>query len=247
MSRQDEESIKSYLLGELTQSDAEQLEERILTDDTFANQVVLIEDELVEDFARGALSARERKQFQEHFLSTPNRQRKLMLVRALRKYSDNVGPVSDIQPAPSVFRRILSPQWGAPALAVLIVAVSAGVWWIINRQSPVDRGLVALNEAFAAQRPVQSRVTGMEYARYSVTRGDQATVNENALNRSTGILLIALDESPSAQTHHAVGRLYLLKENFERAITEFEEALKTEPNNPQLHSDLAPHYSKKER
>ena len=239
VSRQDEESIRSYLLGALTQSDAEQLEERILRNDDFANQVVLVEDELVEDFARGALSESEQKQFQEHFLSTPKRQRKLMLVRALRKYSDNVGPVSDIRPAaPSWFRTILTPQWGAPALAVLILAVGAGLWWIINRQSPVDRGLVALNEAFAAQRPLQSRVTGIEYAHYSQTRGDSAAINENALNRSTAILLTALDESPSAQTQHAVGRLYLLKQDFERAITAFEEALKTEPNNPQLHSDL---------
>lgn len=160
-----------------------------------------------------------------------------MLVQALRKYSDNAEPVSDSPPAPSWFPAILTPKWAAPALALLLVAIGIGVWWFLIRNPPVDSGLVALNEAFATQRPVQSRVTGLEYARYSVTRG-APSVNETALNRSAAILLTALAETPSAQTHHGAARLFLLKREFDKAIAEFDEALKTAPNNAQLHSDL---------
>src|SRR5688572_16095869 len=89
LSRQDEESIRSYLLGALKQTHAEQLEERMLRDDAFVERVQVVEDELVEDFARGALSAGDKAHFEKHFLTTPKRQRKLMLVRALRQYSED--------------------------------------------------------------------------------------------------------------------------------------------------------------
>ena len=244
VSRQDEESIRSYLLGGLDKSHGEQLEERMLRDDAFVEQVLLAEDELVEDFARGALNATEKEQFKKHFLSTPKRRRKLMLVRALRKYSDQIDPVSNVvQPSPvraPWYLRLSTPQFRAATLSVLVVAAAIGGWRLFIYRSPVDRGLVALNEAFASQRPLQSRVTRVDYAQYSATRSDQPAnaVNQNALTRSSVLLQSALDDSPTAQTHHAVGRLYLLTREFDKAIAQFEEALKSAPNDAQLHSDL---------
>ena len=50
-------------------------------------------------------------------------------------------------------------------------------------------------------------------------------------------MLDAVLKHPNAATHHAAGRLYLAEKKFHEAIEQFEEALKEEPNNAQLHSD----------
>ena len=116
----EENQIRDYLLGSLPSEYTERLEEQLLKDEEFAEQLSLIEDELIEDYARGVLNPREREQFQKHFLSIPRRRRKLMMVRELRKYSSNV--VRPL-PRPSWFQSILTPQWRAVAAAVLLLVV----------------------------------------------------------------------------------------------------------------------------
>jgi anti-sigma-K factor RskA len=49
LDRNDEQYLKSYLLGGLAQEEMRELEDRLLREEEFANQVLLIEDELIED------------------------------------------------------------------------------------------------------------------------------------------------------------------------------------------------------
>src|SRR5690348_11642157 len=85
LDRNDEQRIKSYLLGGLVQEEMRELEERLLREEEFANQVLLIEDELIEDYTLGELSDKERQQFEKYFLTTPRRRRKLLMVEGLRE------------------------------------------------------------------------------------------------------------------------------------------------------------------
>ena len=234
-----ENQIRDYLLGLLPAERAEQLEEQLLRDEDFVEQLSLIEDELIEDYARGVLNRREREQFEKQFSSIPRRRRKLMMVRELRKYSSKAGPVIIPDPAPRPrpwYQSILTPQWRALAAAVLLLVVGIGAW-LITRPSDVEKGLLALNEAYQTQRPVEARVTGLEYAPYSVTRGP-VTTNSRAVDRSAALLHSAVSEDSSAEALHALGRFYLLQKDFDKAVAQFEEALKKAPEDPQLHSDF---------
>lgn len=234
-----EKLIRNYLLGTLSQDRAEQLEEGLLMDDVLGEQVSLIEDELIEDYARNALSARDRAQFESYYLSTPKRRRKLMLVHGLRKYTSDVGHVSVADPLPRRpwYYPMLTPQWRAAAAALLILVAGVGVWRIYFSRSEVDKGLIALNEAYKLKRPVEARVTSLGYAPFSATRGAE-DVNSRELDRSAALLHNAVSDKPSPEALHALGRHYLLKRDFDKAIIQFEEALKASPNDPQLHSDL---------
>src|SRR5690349_22269367 len=84
LDRNDEQYLKSYLLGGLAPEEMRELEERLLREEEFANQVLLIEDELIEDYMLGELGDKERQQFKQYFLTTPRRRRKLMMVEGLR-------------------------------------------------------------------------------------------------------------------------------------------------------------------
>ena len=215
------------------------MEQRFLTDDELAEKVSLIEDELIEDYARNALDAHEREQFKNYFLVTPKRRQKLMTLRALRDYALETG--EDTAPVQAPHRpwysAFLVPQWKPVAALVLVVSVSAVVWRANFYRDDVDKGLQALAQAYKVSRPVQVRVTGIEYSPFSATRGP-GDVNSRELDRSAALLHNAVSEKPSTKALHGLGRLYLLNRDFDKAIQQFEEALKASPNDSSLHSDL---------
>lgn len=82
----DEELLRKYLLGELSEPDQQAFEERLLTDDELYDLLLAEEDELVDDYLGGLLSERERERFDSYFLSTPERQRKLSFGEAWKRY-----------------------------------------------------------------------------------------------------------------------------------------------------------------
>jgi len=69
-----EQLIRSYLLGELPESEQERIEERLVTDfdQDFFEAVLMIESELVEDYALGLISDQERAKLERGLLMSPH-------------------------------------------------------------------------------------------------------------------------------------------------------------------------------
>ncbi|MEK6337243.1 MAG: CHAT domain-containing protein [Acidobacteriota bacterium] len=256
LNHDDEQHIKSYLLGALAQDEMRELEERLLREEEFANQVLLIEGELIEEYTLGELSDKEQQHFEKYFLTTPRRRRKLMMVEELRQRasvrdvgSTIEGPIEQTTAAtenPKVRRvkqatwwtRLFQPRWQTAVFATLIILAGLGVWRAFFYQSPVERGLVALNMAYKQQRPLEARVTGMSYAPHSGKRGGEPeNVDYRARDLSRSLLLDAASD-PNPSTLHALGRFYLAQKEFDKAILQFQEALKSSPDDAQLHADL---------
>jgi CHAT domain-containing protein/tetratricopeptide (TPR) repeat protein len=239
--RRDEESrVRSYLLGELAEGDARELEERLLRNGEIVERVLLIEGELIDDYVMGGLNPAERERFERHFLTTPRRQRRLMTVEGLKRYAIAT-PVVERRhdaPRPRWLGLPLTPGLKAAAFAALAVLAAIVIWRAFFHQTQADRGLVALNQAYRQRRPLEARVTGMPYALFSTERGGASEgVDQRALELSRSLLLSAPNgQDPSTQ--HAVGRLYLTQREFDEAIKAFEDALKSAPNDAQLHADL---------
>jgi CHAT domain-containing protein/lipoprotein NlpI len=96
-----------------------------------------------------------------------------------------------------------------------------------------------LRAAYKNQRLIEARVTNLEYAPLAVTRGqEKADLDVASLRRAELQLLNNVDEHPDAKAYHALGRFYLAGRQFDKAIEQFELALKQEPNDAQTHSDL---------
>jgi len=248
----DEQHIKSYLLGTLAQEEMQVLEEQLLGEQEFANQVLLIEDELIEDYSLGELSDNERQRFERYFLTTPRRRRKLMMVERLRERASVTDAGTREQTIPATedskvrkvkqitwSTRLFQPRWKIAAFAALILMAGLGTWRVFFLHSPLERGLVELNKAYKQERPLEARVTGMYYAPYSAKRGGEPeTVDYRARDLSRSLLLGAASDNPNSATLHALGRLYLTQKEFDKAILQFQEALKSSPDNAQLHADL---------
>jgi predicted transcriptional regulator len=81
-----EETIKRYLLGELPWEEQDDVELRVLTDRDYFTELLLVEDELTDDFICGALPDHEREKVRELFLTVPQRREKLKLTSAILRY-----------------------------------------------------------------------------------------------------------------------------------------------------------------
>jgi len=75
--------IREYLLGLADEGRAGWVEERLLDGSIGAEQIQLIEDELVDEYLLGGLSAQERAAFATNFLTTEDRRQRLAFSRQM--------------------------------------------------------------------------------------------------------------------------------------------------------------------
>lgn len=85
------ELMRSYLLGSLTGPRLEEVEIRLLSDASFREELQAVQDELIDSYAFGALSWRERRKFKSRFLITPEHAEKLRFARAMKAYVKGAG------------------------------------------------------------------------------------------------------------------------------------------------------------
>lgn len=145
---EDGQLIRRYFLGDLTEEERLWIEERIFTDSDFKSHVLLVEDELVEDYAAHLLSAGEAKKFEQHFLTTPEQHRKLRIVNLLKAGAAQAPsaqtPIVKASRDEHLrrFRLPLLTRKGKQAaiiVIVLIAVLSAGLWYAFrNRRSTED-------------------------------------------------------------------------------------------------------------
>jgi hypothetical protein len=82
----DQESLLQYLLGSLPPVERTALEERLLTDNDFYEELLIAEDELIDQYCRDEQSPTDRQLFETHFLLTPERQQKVRFARSFKTY-----------------------------------------------------------------------------------------------------------------------------------------------------------------
>lgn len=245
--------IRRYLLGNIRlESEREQLEIRLLTDDVYFEQLLVEEEELTQDYANGELAPDEREAFEKHFLICDERHRNVTFARLLKRYiSDQTGKKKHksriIKKEQRNFlsllaRFFLSPM---PAVSVIILILSAFVIWnFYLRSSMTEQAIASLNKAYRQQRPLELRITRLNYAPFGNTRGSEAEekVDVPERNRAEIILLDEAIKDPTAGNLHALGRLYLAKRDFNKALLELEKAEKIAPKDAQILNDLGVAY-----
>ncbi|HWX40843.1 MAG TPA: hypothetical protein VN345_06800, partial [Blastocatellia bacterium] len=146
------DEMVSYLLGELTGDKAEEFEQQYLADQDTFELLEAVEEELIEDYLRGALSPAERVLFERRYMSRPENQEKIEFARnLLESLSDKLEPAPSPEPSPheadSTWHRLQPVQSPKPSPPEPESA--------LHRLKPVPP-------------PVQSRSISARYVFYSV-------------------------------------------------------------------------------
>lgn len=92
-----EELVKKYLLGSLGEAEQAEVEDRLMTDNEYFNELLLVEGELADDFAFGNLSEAEEAIARDLFLVIPEWRQNLKYAEVLGQFVDEVEPAEDAE------------------------------------------------------------------------------------------------------------------------------------------------------
>jgi hypothetical protein len=185
----DYDTIKGYLLGQTPAEDESELEARLLTDREFYEEVSIVEDELVDRYLRGDLSASEKERFESHFVSSAERKRKVRFARALRKYI-SVAEVSADEETESALSYVPAPHasvirpfpFGRSAMSY---AIAASILIVVGLSSFVFLW-------YLQRQPGGGRVLAVELIPAPATRGG-SEVKQITLTPDVGSVRLQLD------------------------------------------------------
>jgi hypothetical protein len=79
----DRQRLVDYLLGSLPEEEAERLDELSIADDEFGWRLRAVENDLIDEYARGELSEELQSRFRSAFLATPQRRARVTFAKSL--------------------------------------------------------------------------------------------------------------------------------------------------------------------
>ena len=129
-----------YLLGQLREQDQIELERGYLADDGLFEELLAIEDDLRDAYARNELSEGDRTAFEQRFLAAQQQRGKQEFARSLRQHLNKshaqhvsiTGPLANDK---SRFRSFIAPRRLVliPVVSAALVLLIAGSWWLGHR------------------------------------------------------------------------------------------------------------------
>ncbi|HKQ08061.1 MAG TPA: CHAT domain-containing protein [Blastocatellia bacterium] len=233
-----------YLLGELDEEAMRKIEANFFIDEMAFDELQVAENELIDRYLAGTLSRHERHRFETFFLSSPGRKERLRFARILQKYISHNrvdggrSRLERLYISRSRLRKLLVSPAGLAAAIALILGIVIGLWAVFY-QSPHNKVLASLSNAYRDQRPFESRIVGLKYAPLLQERGSlEPFINRKERDRAELIALNEVADHPKAESYYSLGQVYLTEQKFDEAIEEFGKALVMDPNNAQINSDL---------
>jgi CHAT domain-containing protein/Flp pilus assembly protein TadD len=263
---EEEDLIRRYLLDDASDEERRQVEARLLEDDDYGEWLLLIEGELIDDYARGAMPAREQELFARNFLLTPRRRQDLIIAQEMTNHgaTDSLrlgeaagqetnmaaetrttkGSIRQAQAIESGRERnwrqmLFSPGWKIAAYAALALGIGLAAWQWPRDESEAKESMIALIQAYSEYRPIESRISGFNYAQFDQARDASANDSGYAAREHAEVLIRSMERknhSPAAL--HLLGRLYLAKKEYDKAVAQLLAAQTGDPNNAQIYNDL---------
>jgi CHAT domain-containing protein/Tfp pilus assembly protein PilF len=246
----DQNTLRRYLLGELMQEELDPVEERLLVENNFFEEFELVKEDLIDLYVNQQLTPEELQRFEQFFLTTAERREDVRHAQALArqaKKSRQEAKQSEEKKHLTTerSRRGFLWEWLVPtpslrfaATLILIIGVGFLAWRTFIYRSDLQEGLMALKTAYKLQRPVEARVSGLDYAPGPARGGNEIRVDAISRDRAAQFLFHAEKDEPGPESYHALGLFYLTEKKFDQATEEFKKALELKPTDAQIQSDL---------
>jgi CHAT domain-containing protein len=223
--QEDQKQLTDYLLGRLNEAEAEIVEDRLLSDEVYSEELHIVTNDLIDQYANDQTSAEDREAVEKFIFKSEARYKKLKFALALKKRASESRGLHK-----SKFLRLY-----LPVAASILLVVGLGVWWKFFNRSDVDRGLLALRTAYRDQRTVDARVSGFGYA--PILRGEDR-VDSVQRDLAMSLLTRAAVDRPDAVSQHALGQYYLTQRQFDKAGELLQASLINDPKSAKTQNDL---------
>jgi anti-sigma-K factor RskA len=192
----DRNTIRRYLLKDLSDDQQQAIEKRLLTEDDLLEELGIAEDELIDEYLAEKLSEEERERFEQNFLATPERRQKVQFSRSFSRYVRTIESQKAALPFWSHFSS--TQNWALPATAaVAVIVIVAGIVWFSRQRTPSPPTFVTLTLTISTSNRAE---------------GAPATKVTLPLNADALRLRLKLPETASPATRY---RVELLREDGE--------------------------------
>jgi hypothetical protein len=203
--------MKKYLLGELAESEQQELEQRVMTSNEYFEELLVAEDELVDEYLHGTLSLHEQEKFDNHFLCTPERREKLRFSRSLQRYvSANAKKSPRTSWAWPHFFEFLRASYATRgwSMATAVLLLLLGGSWLSVRVQLLQRALEQARELQGTgHQELQQQVAQLRERNDQLTREFQEQQRQHAELKQE---LAALKTSPPSRTTSSMVAFALL-------------------------------------
>ena len=167
--------LTRYLLGALTEEEAERLDEQSITDEEFALRLDAIEHDLIDAFVRGELSGDAQERFEHFYLSSQRRAEKVEFAKALLRWDEAARRAELLAAKQSPWRWLkvtgMELQWafGAGAFATLL---AAGYLFLENSslRNEVGRARASQAELGQQEQELQRQIQDQRDANAELTK-----------------------------------------------------------------------------
>ena len=160
--------LREFLLGKVNDEDGARIESLFLTDPEAREKVLVIEQELIEDYLEDSLNAEDCEKFLLRYGQTPAQLQQLRISKAIKEWAVRENASLAVPGGTSIFQRLRAGLWMRPvfvvpiAVAVIIVTVFVGDWLNVRmKHSAIQQELAQLN-TLASLREVPPQLVSME-------------------------------------------------------------------------------------
>lgn len=143
--------LREFLLGKVTDEVRERIEGQFVTDPQARERVLAVEQDLIEDYLEGTLSADEREQFVAGYTQTPEQRRKLRITKSIKDWAMTEAKAEQTAPtAISGWSRVqlwLRPTFVVPVAVMVLIVIVVAAFWLSRRagHSAIEKELAQLN------------------------------------------------------------------------------------------------------
>jgi hypothetical protein len=138
-----EHLIARYLLGELTEDQQVEIEDRAFSEQEFRASITSVENDLIDEYVRGEMSQTDRRWFESRFLASESRRKRVEFARALaqllpetrvteRETRTVSATRSSWRDALAAFFNGLNPPSRFGLVAATLLILLGGAWLIIQ-------------------------------------------------------------------------------------------------------------------
>ena len=187
----DEILLQKYLLGQTSVEEQRAVEQRLLVEQDYFDQLVRAEEELIDQYVRGKLEGPGKEAFERYFLSSPERYKNVEFARAFHRYL--LAHAEQSPPSEQSWNAWRSVREFALLCVAIVLAAALGMLWHKNtqlrkqlEQSDIQRAQAAQREKTLQQQLEQQQ---KELARL---RQDQANPNTPANPPDSDLIALVL-------------------------------------------------------
>ena len=185
--------LREFLLGKVDDEECARIESLFLTDSEAREKVLVIEQELIEDYLEDSLTAEDREKFLLRYGQTAAQLQQLRITRAIKDWAvrENAS-VKAVPAGPSTWERLrvriwLRPVFVIPIAVTAIFAIVCVAVWLNTRMkhAAIEQELAQLNTP-ASLREIPPQMVSMNLTPVVVRSLEQ----RNEFSKSAGVQIL---------------------------------------------------------